>query len=171
MADLSQQKRAIMAAQFGKYMPLVADVSYQELVDAQIPLQFEFKKIDDQAAFYMVINGYMAAFSNHLQKHNLIQRGHHYRQGAEINSDLEAAYLQAAWQVYEAIKKQEAALGKKNRTSVEVTWDRLFYDSLVELHDQQEALFNHLGQDFTDLDPDKKKNETVVPKWIRGVDK
>ncbi|WP_016897622.1 hypothetical protein [Aerococcus viridans] len=143
--DTIKIKKALVKAQMGDYTAMVKDIPYATFEKLNIPLQFDFKKIDEEVAAYIVANGYLEMFPSQMNQLNLLQKGNRFRLETGISSEMDDQFLANAWTKYEAIKRADLANTVKesmiSRTGSQVSmWDKLIGQDIPELKTQQAAL-------------------------------
>ncbi|RPA61293.1 hypothetical protein EF384_02630 [Aerococcus agrisoli] len=147
--DTIKIKRALVKAQMGDYLPMVKEVPYAVFQQLQIPFNFQFKKIDEQVAAYIVANGYLAMFPSQMNQLNLIQKGNHFRLETGIDSDRDAQFVDNTWATYQAIKiadmqnERKESLISKTGTQISM-WDKLVGEDIPELTAKQDQLLKEL---------------------------
>src|SRR5699024_11788335 len=95
--------------QMGDYTAMVKDIPYATFEKLNIPLQFDFKKIDEEVAAYIVANGYLEMFPSQMNQLNLLQKGNRFRLETGISSEMDDQFLANAWTKYEAIRRADLA--------------------------------------------------------------
>ena len=140
MSQTHDLKKALIRVQFGDYLPLVQSFSYPELEPLEIEPHFNFSEISDEAAFYMVAQGYLDHWESSYQKESLVRKGNLYRQEHRVVDEVEDDFLEAVWQAYVQVK--EAAQSQASRVSQssitrhgsqESVWEQLMRDGVPEL--------------------------------------
>lgn len=143
--DTIKIKKALVKAQMGDYTAMVKDIPYATFEKLNIPLQFDFKKIDEEVATYIVANGYLEMFPSQMNQLNLLQKGNRFRLETGISSEMDDQFLEESWTRYETIKRADLANTVKesmiSRTGSQVSmWDKLIGQDIPELKTQQAAL-------------------------------
>ena len=143
--DTIKIKKALVKAQMGDSTAMVKDIPYATFEKLNIPLQFDFKKIDEEVAAYIVANGYLEMFPSQMNQLNLLQKGNRFRLETGISSEMDDQFLEESWTRYETIKRADLANTVKesmiSRTGSQVSmWDKLIGQDIPELKTQQAAL-------------------------------
>lgn len=143
--DTIKIKKALVKAQMGDYTAMVKEIPYATFEKLNIPLQFDFKKIDEEVAAYIVANGYLEMFPSQMNQLNLLQKGNRFRLETGISSEMDDQFLEESWTRYETIKRADLANTVKesmiSRTGSQVSmWDKLIGQDIPELKTQQEAI-------------------------------
>ncbi|MCW0996296.1 hypothetical protein, partial [Streptococcus anginosus] len=64
-------------------------------------IAFNFKGINDEIAFYMVIHGYLTAFDSDRQKETLIRQANNYRLNNDVTVEDLDQFLEVVWDDYQ----------------------------------------------------------------------
>lgn len=143
--DTIKIKKALVKAQMGDYTAMVKEIPYATFEKLNIPLQFDFKKIDEEVAAYIVANGYLEMFPSQMNQLNLLQKGNRFRLETGISKEMDNQFLEEAWSRYETIKRNDFTNEKKesmiSRTGSQISmWDKLIANDIPELKKRQEIL-------------------------------
>ncbi len=150
-----EKKRLIIACQFGHYFELVKTLPYQELQANHIHITFNFKNIDTQVAFYMVVNGYLEAFSSSYQQETLLINANQYRQEHRVKVDDLDAFFDAIWTFYCQKMSEAETLSQKQGTIIQrhgspkKLWNRLMEEQVPELETKRQAFLKAREVDET----------------------
>lgn len=126
----SKKKQVILKSQFGHYLELVKTINYDELAQAGINIAFNFKGINDEIAFYMVIHGYLAAFDSDRQKETLIRQANNYRLNNDVTVEDLDQFLEVVWDDYQV--RMEAS-DSENKSD----------NNIIARHGNSQKLWNH----------------------------
>ncbi|KAA9219682.1 MULTISPECIES: hypothetical protein [Aerococcus] len=149
----SKKKQVILKSQFGQYLELVKTINYDELAQAGISIAFNFKGINDEIAFYMVIHGYLTAFDSDRQKETLIRQANNYRLNNDVTVEDLDQFLEVVWDDYQV--RMEASRNSENKSD----------NNIIARHGNNQKLWNHfMAENIPELE-NKRQRYLSSQEW------